>query len=218
MAQERTTVQHLKKVFKSENLQLEGILSLPEGKKPFPAVIVCHPHSQMGGSMHNSVVDSICEALLARKLVAFKFNFRGVGGSQGGFGNGQGEQADAHSAIEYIAGLMEIDKKRLGLAGYSAGAAWGIGGTCCEDAVKAVVAVSPPLSIFDFSFLKECAKPKLVITGDQDRFVEIQAYQRFCFQLVSPIESMVIQGADHFWSGYEITMANKVADFFASCL
>ena len=168
--------------------------------------------------MDNYVVDSICEALVDRTIAAFKFNFRGVEGSEGAFENGQGEKVDARSAIEYLSGLPQINKGHLGLAGYSAGAAWGIGGICCENTVKAIAAVSPPLALFDFSFLNECTKPKLIITGDKDRFSEMSVYQRFYIQLKQPVESIVIQGADHFWSGYDIQMAEKVGDFFSRYL
>jgi alpha/beta superfamily hydrolase len=172
----------------------------------------------MGGSMNSNVVDGICQALISRDIAAFKFNFRGVEGSQGDFDNGRGEQIDALSAVEYISGLPEIEKSRFGLAGYSAGAAWGIAGSCCADVVKAVAAVSPPLALFDFTFLKDCVKPKLLIAGDRDRFIELSAYRRFYGQLMQPIESIVIQGADHFWSGYDSQMADKTADFFARFL
>ena len=202
-------------VFNSENLLLEGRLNLPGDRGLFPVVVICHPHSQMGGSMDNNVVDTICEELLARGIAAFKFNFRGVEGSQGDFDHGRGEQVDACSAVKYVSGLPQIDNHRIGLAGYSAGAAWGIGGTCGEDKVRAVAAVSPPLALFDFSFLKKCHKPKLLITGDRDQFVDILGYRRFVGQLMPDIKSIVVAGADHFWSNNVSKMAQNVAEHFS---
>jgi alpha/beta superfamily hydrolase len=78
--------------FPSGELFLEGILAIPEGAGPFPAVIICHPHPLYGGSMDNNVVYSLSETLTQASFVSFKFNFRGVGGSQGEFGQGIGEQ------------------------------------------------------------------------------------------------------------------------------
>lgn len=68
--------------FPSGTILLEGILAIPQGAGPFPAVIVCHPHPLYGGSMDNNVVNSLSEALAQASLISFKFNFRGVGGSQ----------------------------------------------------------------------------------------------------------------------------------------
>ncbi len=103
-------------------LLLEGVLGLPEGNGPFPAVIVCHPHPLYGGSMDNNVVNSLCEAFMTASLVSFKFNFRGVGESQGEYSGGKREAEDVSAAIDYVSGVSEVDNQRLGLAGYSAGA------------------------------------------------------------------------------------------------
>ena len=91
--------------FPSGELLLEGIVAIPEGAGAFPAVIVCHPHPLYGGSMDNNVVHSLCETLTEASFVSFKFNFRGVGGSQGEFGQGIGEQADVEAAISFIRAL-----------------------------------------------------------------------------------------------------------------
>ncbi len=88
--------------FVSGGLVLEGMLAVPEGTGPFPAVIVCHPHPLYGGSMDNNVVNSISETLVQASLVSLKFNFRGVGGSQGEFGQGIGEQEYVEAAISFL--------------------------------------------------------------------------------------------------------------------
>ena len=108
--------------FLSCDLFLEGISALLKGVGPFPAVIVYHPHPLYGGSMDNNVVYSLSEALTQASLASFKFNFRGVGGSQGGFSHHTGEQEDVKAAISFISTVKEVDSSRIGLAGYSAGA------------------------------------------------------------------------------------------------
>jgi hypothetical protein len=74
--------------FSRGELSLEGMLSIPEGSIPFPAAIVCHPHSLLGGSMDNNVVNSIFDALVRASVISLKFNLRGVGGSEGRLSQG----------------------------------------------------------------------------------------------------------------------------------
>jgi len=175
--------------FPSGELFLEGILAIPEGAGPFPAVIVCHPHPLYGGSMDNNVVYSLFEALTQASLASLKFNFRGVGGSQGEFGQGIGEQEDVEAAIS----LNDVR-------------------------IKAMAAVSPPLSMFDFDFLKVCPKPKLLISGGRDNFTSADQFLKFCQNLPEPKEYESIEGADHFWWGYESRLATKVTAFFIKVL
>jgi len=200
--------------FESDSLSLEGSLSLPEGNGPFPAVVVCHPHPQYGGSMENNVVNAICEALVKQSIAAFKFNFRGVGGSQGSFGVDREMQSDVTAAIAYLTTQKAVDPDRVGLAGYSAGAAWGLAVAYQDPRIKALAGISPPLSLFDFSILKDCRKPKFMLAGSQDEYVKVEELQDFCRTLAEPKECEIIDGADHFWWGYETVMAEKVADFF----
>jgi alpha/beta superfamily hydrolase len=204
--------------FPSGELFLEGILAIPEGAGPFPAVIVCHPHPLYGGSMDNNVVYSLFEALTQASLASLKFNFRGVGGSQGEFGQGIGEQEDVEAAISFISTVKGVNSKRIGLAGYSAGAGFALPVGLNDVRIKAMAAVSPPLSMFDFDFLKVCPKPKLLISGGRDNFTSADQFLEFCQNLPEPKEYESIEGADHFWWGYESGMAAKVTAFFIKVL
>ncbi len=204
--------------FPSGELFLEGILAIPEGAGLFPAVIVCHPHPLYGGSMDNNVVYSLFEALTQASLASLKFNFRGVGGSQGEFGQGIGEQEDVEAAISFISTVKGVNSKRIGLAGYSAGAGFALPVGLNDVQIKAMAAVSPPLSMFDFDFLKVCPKPKLLISGGRDNFTSADQFLEFCQNLPEPKEYESIEGADHFWWGYESGMAAKVTAFFIKVL
>ncbi len=204
--------------FPSGELFLEGVLAIPEGAGPFPAVIVCHPHPLYGGNMDNNVVYSLSEALTQASLASFKFNFRGVGGSQGEFGQGIGEQEDVEAAISFIHTVKEVDSKRIGLAGYSAGAGFALPVGLNDVRIKALAAVSPPLRMFDFDFLKDCPKPKLFISGSRDDFTPADQFLEFCQNLPEPKEYESIEGADHFWWGYETRLAAKVTAFFTKVL
>jgi alpha/beta superfamily hydrolase len=204
--------------FLSGGLVLEGILSIPESDGLFPAVIVCHPNPLYGGSMDNNVVNSISETVARASLVAFKFNFRGVGGSEGEFGQGIDEHEDVEAAISFISTVQEVDPKRIGLAGYSAGARFGLPVGLKDPRIKALVAVSPPLSMFDFGFLKSCPKPKLLISGSRDDLIQAKQVLEFCQKLTEPKTCEIIEGADHFWWGYETDLADKVTAFFTRVL
>jgi len=204
--------------FSSGGLFLEGILAIPEGAGPLPAVIVCHPHPLYGGSMDNNVVCNLSETLTQASLASFKFNFRGVGGSQGEFGQGIGEREDVEAAISFISTVKEVDSKRIGLAGYSAGAGFALPVGFNNDRIRALAAVSPPLPMFDFDFLKSCPKPKLLISGSRDNLIPTDQFLEFCQNLPEPKECESIEGADHFWWGYESSLFAKVTAFFTRVL
>ncbi|MFA5375457.1 MAG: CocE/NonD family hydrolase [Dehalococcoidia bacterium] len=204
--------------FTSGDLKLEGILFLPEGDGPFPCVVVCHPHPLYGGSMDNNVVDAVCDALVQASIAAFKFNFRGVGRSQGRYDEGRGEGQDAAAAVKYVATLKELDAGRIGLCGYSAGAAFSLPACYNDKYVKTIAAISPPLEMFDFSFIADCKKPLLMVSGSYDDFTPAERFIAFCEDLDKTSEQELIVGADHFWCGHESKLAERVASFFAKAL
>ncbi len=164
--------------------------------------------------MDNNVVNAICEALADRSIIAFKFNFRGVEGSEGKLSPGKEAQEDARAAVAFLSSLKEVDFTRIGLAGYSAGAAWGLAEAYEDQHVKALAGVSPPLALFDFSLLKECLKPKMMISGSEDPYVNAEDLRAICRALSDPVECEIMEDADHFWWGSEKELAKKVAGFF----
>jgi alpha/beta superfamily hydrolase len=168
--------------------------------------------------MDNNVVYSLSETLTQASFASFKFNFRGVGGSQGEFGQGIGEQEDVAAAISFVTTVKKVDSKRIGLAGYSAGAGFALPIGSKDNRIKALAAVSAPLPMFDFDFLKSCPKPKLLISGSRDSFTPTDQFLVFCQNLPEPKEYETIEGADHFWWGYESRLAAKVAAFFTKVL
>ena len=204
--------------FYSGSLTIEGVLDIPDGREPFPAVIVCHPHPLHGGSMDNNVVNSLCDALYEKSIISFKFNFRGVGRSQGEYGNGVGEQEDVSNAISFLSTISEVDSGRIGLAGYSAGASFALPVGCKDARIKVLAAISPPLSMFDFEFLKNYIKPQFLISGSDDNFTPIDRFLGFCQELPGSSEYDSIEGANHFWWGHESVLAKKITAFFVTTL
>jgi alpha/beta superfamily hydrolase len=204
--------------FLSGALSLEGILATPQGVGRFPAVIVCHPHALYGGSMDNNVVSVISDRLAQASFASLKFNLRGVGHSQGQFDQGTGEQRDVEAAVSFISAADHVDPGRIGLAGYSAGAGFGLPVGVGDARIRALAAISPPLSMFDFDLLKDCPKPKLLISGSSDDFTPVDHFLEFCHDLSEPKNYETVEGADHFWRGYESRVAAKVAAFFVKVL
>ncbi len=200
--------------FNSGELTLEGMVMVPPVKLPLPGVVVCHPHPLYGGSMDNNVVDAVCEALTAASFIAMKFNFRGVGASRGEYDAGFGEQDDVRAAIAYLAGLEGVDAARIGLAGYSAGAAFSFRVAMDDRRVRAYAAISPAIPRDAFPELEGFTKPKLFVSGSEDEIVPAAQMERMCGYLPEPKECRIIEGADHFWAWSEAAMAEMVAAFF----
>lgn len=201
-------------IFPCGDLQLEGVFSLPEGEYPFPGVVLCHPHPLFGGSMDNNIVCELCSSLISSGIATLRFNFRGVGRSQGSHENGVGEREDATAALSWLGNQKEVEGCCLGLAGYSFGASVAIPVALNNPAVKALALVSPPIRGEAPDLLRRIGKPKLIIIGGQDSFIPIQDIQSLLPMLPEPVEHLLMPEADHFWFGHEEEVGKKVADFF----
>lgn len=198
---------------------LEGVLYVPGGAGKHPGVVMCHPHPLYGGSMFNNVVYAVCDALAERQIASLKFNFRGVGDSQGQHGNGLGEQEDVLGALRFLAEHPHIDATRIGLAGYSFGARVCVAAAERDARVRALATVSlPTRNLVGQGILSSFDHPKLFIVGDQDSVVAAPDLQRFVQGLPVPKELVEVPGADHFWAGFEGAVGPVVAGFFAGVL
>lgn len=166
--------------------------------------------------MDNNVILAVASALVNRSIIAFMFNFRGVGGSEGSFGGGVAEQEDAAAAISWLVSQPEVDLSKLGLLGYSFGATVALPVACGDERVKATALISPPVEPSQISRLKDCAKPKLIICGTEDFVVSPEKAELINRQAAEPKQFELISGADHFWWGYEVALGDKVAAFFST--
>jgi alpha/beta superfamily hydrolase len=208
---EKVTEEHI--VFSSSGLKLEGIIHLPKCDTTLPAVVICHPHPLYGGDMHNNVVMAISAALAEIPMAALRFNFRGVGRSEGEYDEGNGEQDDVVAALAFLESLGSIDRSRIGLAGYSFGAKAALPVALRQRNVQAVALVSPFLADVEWEQLKSYATPKLFLCGSEDDFIAARKVQRLAAGLPGISRCQIIAGADHFWWGYEAKVAEKVASF-----
>ena len=205
-----------KVTFPCGDIQLEGAWHFPEISSPIPAVVVCHPHPLYGGSMTNNVVWAICQALAERSIAAFRFNFRGVGNSEGSFGDGIAEQEDISAALSLVTTTPDIDPDKIGLAGYSFGAGVAAPVAINDNRVKLLALVSPALSDPDWEQLKSCKAPKFLISGEYDFVVPPAQFQKHLEDMADPVEGELMPGVDHFWAGHEDEMAQKVTRFFVN--
>ncbi len=131
--------------FNSGDIQLEGLLDQGISGK---GVVVTHPHPLYGGDMYNPVVESIARAYKSKDYTTLRFNFRGVGNSQGSYDDGPGEKQDVLSAVSY---LKENGSDPINLSGYSFGAWVGARAVADDPRVKRIVLIAPPVSFYDFS-------------------------------------------------------------------
>jgi len=200
--------------FPSGDLTLVGVLHRPQGSG-LPGVAVCHPHPLYGGDMENNVVVALCRALAGASMVALRFNFRGVGGSGGSYGGGFGERLDVRAALDFLTGLAEVDSGRLGLAGYSFGALVAL--SAADEPVRALAAVSPPAGGLDPTSFRS-GIPTLLVSGDRDDISPALRLPEMAASLGPPCEIRSVAGADHFWWGYEETLATAVLEFFRAQL
>ncbi|HLJ65453.1 MAG TPA: alpha/beta hydrolase [Stellaceae bacterium] len=191
----------------------EVIINGPEGrlegrytpaKDPTaPLALLLHPHPQHGGTMNNKVVYTLYHAFVRHGFAALRFNFRGVGRSQGAFDRGEGELADAASALDWIQTYHE-NASSCWIGGFSFGAWIGLQLLMRRPEITAFIAVAPPANMYDFGFLAPCPASGLILTGDRDQFVPKEAVQKILHRLAHQrdlrIRHRVIAGADHFFT------------------
>lgn len=198
----------------SGGLTLEGLLHLPE-TTPAPGIVICHPHPQYGGDMQNNVVSAVCETAVASGVAALRFNFRGVGASEGAHTRGTGEVEDARAALDYLRVLPEIDSARLALAGYSFGAVMALLAAAGED-VRALLAVSLPTIEPLPKSGPSC--PARFVSGDEDEYADVEELKAFVLTLGPEADLKLIPGLGHFWFGVERDLQNIVEPFLTTHL
>ena len=195
--------------FPSNSLTLEGDLTLHAGAAR--AAVICHPHPQYGGDMHNSVVRAVETALQQAGFTTLRFNFRGVGRSTGAYDGGAREQDDARAAVTYLQDRSSTTP--VTLAGYSFGAMVALQAGDNLAAVERLIAVAPPLAFFDLAFLAGCTKPKVFIVGDHDQYCSVSELTHQLAVVAEPKTRSILAGADHFFFGFESAIGDAVGGF-----
>jgi uncharacterized protein len=180
--------------------RLEATLWTSSADDPDFAALVCHPHPLFGGTMHNKVVYQTARALHDRGASVLRFNFRGAGQSEGQHQSGRGEQDDVRTALDYLA--VEFPGKSILLAGFSFGSWVGLRVGCEDGRVERLIGLGLAVDNTDMSYLRACAKPKLVIQGGNDQFGSRANIEALFAALGEPKRLVIVDGADHFFTGH----------------
>jgi alpha/beta superfamily hydrolase len=196
---------------------LEGLLRLPDAADagdaaPPMAAVVCHPHPQFGGTMHNKVVFRIAQALVDLDIPALRFNFRGVGRSTGTYDEGRGEADDVRAALDELA--RRYPGVPLCLAGFSFGAWVGLPVGCEDPRVRQLVGVGVPVELLEAGTLTGCDKPKLIVQGEFDQYGRLGQLRAWYERIPEPKRLAVVPGADHFFTNYQSELYAAIVGHF----
>ena len=193
------------------DLQLEAIFREPQGARR-GAAVVCHPHPVYGGTMDNRVVYRAAKAVVEAGFAALRFNFRGAGHSTGQYDQGIGEKEDTAAAIGWLE--AKYPSLPLALVGYSFGAWVGLQVGSSDLRIKAMVALAPPLDLYDFEFLYNNRKPTLYIAGTRDEFCSQRNLEQLARRLPASSSVHRLEGAEHFFTGFIEAIQRLITDFF----
>jgi alpha/beta superfamily hydrolase len=171
-------------------------------KSDSPIALILHPHPQFGGTMNNQVVYSLYYTFAERGFSVLRFNFRGVGRSQGFWDGGPGELADAASALDWLQ-IVKPDAKYCWIAGVSFGTWIAMQLLMRRPEIDGFICVAPPSNLYDFSFLAPCPSSGLMVNGDKDRVVPTASVAELSTKLKTQrgikIDHEVVPGANHFF-------------------
>ena len=179
--------------------RLEALLEEPEQGSPREAALVCHPHPQHGGTMHNKVVYRIARGLRSAGAVVLRFNYRGVNLSAGEYAHGEGELEDARIALDYLRG--RYPGLPFTLAGFSFGSRIVLRLGCAGIGARRVIAAGYPTVYKDRSYLEGCTVPKVFIQSTRDQYGPLSELEPLVASLPEPKKLIVVEAGDHFFAG-----------------
>ena len=192
--------------------RLEALLEEPEDAAPVAAALVCHPHPQHGGTMHNKVVYRMARGLRRAGAAVLRFNYRGVNLSEGSYDHGEGELDDARAAFEYL--RSRYPGLPYSLAGFSFGSRVILRLGCGEpDASGAtrLIAAGFPTAYAHQSNLEGCVVPRVFIQSTRDQFGPLREFEAFTATLPDPKRIIVIDAQDHFFAGALEKLEDEIA-------
>jgi alpha/beta superfamily hydrolase len=201
--------------------RLEALLWAPKPSHQMNlAAVVCHPHPLYQGTMHSKVVYQAAKALDSLGIAVLRFNFRGVGASEGSYDHGRGEEDDVRAALDYLE--AQFPGVPLLAAGFSFGAWVGLRAGCSDYRIIELIGLG--LAIDDhklpFNYLSTCTKPKLLIQGENDQYAAKSHFESFV-QTFDPVAAkatrvVFVPAADHFFTGHLDEMADALRHWMAS--
>ena len=196
--------------------RLEGILDAPrpqgEPRPPRAAVVFAHPLPTEGGTMHTKAVFQGTKGLVRIGCAVLRFNFRGVGKSEGAFDEGRGERDDFRAALDFMS--AKYPGVPLWAAGFSFGSNVALETGAVDDRVSALIGIAPPVTRehYDFTNTLASAKPKFFVQGSEDELCPLEGMWAFYGKLQEPKELVVIDGADHLFTGQTEEVGEALQD------
>ena len=186
-----------------------------------PIALMLHPHPQHGGTMNNKVVYTLFHSFVRQGFSVLRFNFRGVGRSQGEYDRGEGELSDAASALDWLQTYNQ-NAGTCWIAGFSFGAWIGMQLLMRRPEISGFVSVSPPANLYDFSFLAPCPSSGLVIHGGHDELVPeasvAKLVQKLAHQRNLEIDYRLVPEANHFYTEHMEELNAHLDDYLARVL
>jgi alpha/beta superfamily hydrolase len=196
--------------------RLETILEEPEDGEPRQAAVVCHPHPLYGGTMHNKVVYRIARGLRHAGTVVLRFNFRGVGSSEGAHADGEGEIEDARATVAWL--RERYPELPFGVAGFSFGARV-ITRLGCEVASASwLLAAGYPTRHGVTEYLESCTRPKVFIQSTHDQYGPREELEALFVRVAEPRRLIWVESSDHFFAGGLDELERAVAESSATGL
>lgn len=200
--------------------RLEALLEDPAagelGQTPRAAVVFAHPHPEYGGTMHTKAVYQGSKGLARIGCAVLRFNFRGVGASEGSFDSGEGEMEDYRAALDYLA--TRYPGARLWAAGFSFGSWVALEVGAADDRVTSLIGIAPPVATsgsgmnYTFPGTLASTKPKFFVQGEADEICPLEAMWSFYGKLHEPKELVVIDAANHLFEGQTAEVGEALED------
>lgn len=205
-------------IFNGAAGRIEG--RLHQGAKAnSPIALILSPHPKQGGTMNNRIVHTLFKTFAYRGFSVLKFNYRGVGNSEGEYDGGEGELSDAASALDWLQSLQSATET-FWVAGYSYGALLAMQLLMRRPELNGFISVSPPANHYDFNFLAPCPVSGQIIQGDSDTFVKPQAVETLVNKLRAQrgiaIDYKVLKDTNHLYTGKENDIANVITPYLIS--
>ena len=199
-------------IFPGPEGRLEGRFN-PGPRPRAPVAILLQPHPAQG-TMNHPIVIALYNSFVRRGFATLRFNFRGVGRSQGVFDNGIGELSDAASALDWMQ-TFNPEAQTTWVGGFSFGAWIGMQLLMRRPEVKGFISIAPPANMYDFTFLAPCPSSGIIVDGEMDEVVTGVSVQKLVDKLKTQrhitIEHQTVPGANHFFE-HEMPDLMKVVD------
>jgi alpha/beta superfamily hydrolase len=207
-------------IFNGSAGRIEGRYQ-PSNQKEAPIALILHPHPKHGGTMNNKVVYALYRSFVEQGFSTLRFNFRGVGRSEGSYDGGEGELSDAASALDWLQSTNP-NVSRFWVAGFSFGAWIGMQLLMRRPELEGFISVSPPANMYDFNFLAPCPVSGQIIHGSEDAIVPVASIKTLVEKLRNQkgikIDYQLVNQSDHFFTDQIPLLCHHVENYLNSRL